>query len=81
MEDKTTNIGFPFPLRCVTCNEVIAGKWEAYIARVKEYRKTMNQGNEIQKLTTTTVKTAEGKALDDLEITSMCCRRHFLTYV
>jgi DNA-directed RNA polymerase subunit N (RpoN/RPB10) len=32
-------------------------------------------------LTSTTVKTAEGKALDDVGITRMCCRRMMLTHV
>jgi DNA-directed RNA polymerase subunit N (RpoN/RPB10) len=32
-------------------------------------------------LTATTVKTAEGKALDDLKIKRPCCRRHFLSHV
>jgi DNA-directed RNA polymerase subunit N (RpoN/RPB10) len=32
-------------------------------------------------LTATTEKTAEGKALDDLNVKRQCCRRHFLTHV
>jgi DNA-directed RNA polymerase I, II, and III subunit RPABC5 len=69
------------PIRCVTCNTVIAGKYELYLAKVDEYRKEMGQSNEIQYLTATTVKTAEGKALDDLGVKRMCCRRHILTQV
>jgi DNA-directed RNA polymerase subunit N len=69
------------PIRCVTCNTVIAGKYEPYLAKVAEYRKEMGQPNEIQYLTATTVKTAEGKALDDLGVKRMCCRRHILTQV
>ena len=69
------------PIRCVTCNTVIAGKWEPYLAKVKEYRKDMGQGEEMQYLTATTVKTAEGKALDDLGVKRMCCRRHILSHV
>jgi len=69
------------PIRCVTCNTVIAGKYEPYLAKVKEYRAEMGQPDEIQYLTSTTVKTAEGKALDDLGVKRMCCRRHILTQV
>lgn len=69
-----------FPIRCVTCNNVIAGKWLAYLDKVKEFRKGTGK-TEMEYLTTTTVKTAEGKALDHLGVTRPCCRRHFLTHV
>jgi len=69
-----------FPIRCVSCNAVIAGKYEAYIDKVKEYRKKTGQ-TEMEYLTGTTVKTAEGKSLDDLGVKRMCCRRHFLSHV
>ena len=69
-----------FPIRCVSCNAVIAGKYEAYLAKVEEYRNFSKQ-TEMEYLTSTTVKTAEGKALDDLNVERMCCRRHFLSHV
>jgi DNA-directed RNA polymerase I, II, and III subunit RPABC5 len=70
------------PIRCVTCNTVIAGKYEAYVDLVKEYRAVVGQkDSEMQYLTATTVKAPEGKALDDLGIKKMCCRRHMLTHV
>ena len=69
-----------FPIRCVSCNAVIAGKYEAYLAKVEEYRNFSKQ-TEMEYLTSTTVKTAEGKALDDLIVKRMCCRRHFLSHV
>lgn len=69
------------PIRCVTCNTVLAGKYEAYLLKTEEYRKAMGQSADIQYLTATTVKTAEGKALDDLGLKRMCCRRHMLTHV
>ena len=69
------------PIRCVSCNGVIAGKWEPYQKLVEKYRKEMNQGNEMVYLTATTTKTAEGKALDDVGLKKMCCRRHFLSHV
>jgi DNA-directed RNA polymerase I, II, and III subunit RPABC5 len=69
-----------FPIRCVSCNAVIAGKYEAFLAKVKEYRGYSGQ-KDMEYLSATTVKTAEGKALDDLKVMRMCCRRHFLSHV
>jgi DNA-directed RNA polymerase I, II, and III subunit RPABC5 len=69
-----------FPIRCVSCNRVIGSKYLAYLDKVKENRRESGK-NEMEYLTSTTVKTAEGKALDDLKIARPCCRRHFLTHV
>lgn len=69
-----------FPIRCVSCNSVIAGKWLAYVEKVKEHRRGTGK-TELEYLTSMTTKTAEGKAMDDLGITKQCCRRHFLTHV
>ena len=54
-----------------------------YLKKVKEYRKKegKSETGEMEYLTSTTVKTAEGKALDDIGITRMCCRRMMLTHV
>jgi DNA-directed RNA polymerase I, II, and III subunit RPABC5 len=72
-----------FPIRCVSCNNVIAGKYLAYLDKVKEHRKGegKSENADMEYLTATTTKTAEGKALDDLDIKKMCCRRHFLSHV
>jgi len=69
-----------FPIRCVSCNAVIAGKYQAYLEKVEEYR-TYTKQTEMEYLSATTGKTAEGKALDDLNVKRMCCRRHFLSHV
>lgn len=72
-----------FPIRCVSCNNVIAGKWIPYLEKVKEHRKNEGKSDtaEMDYLTATTTKSAEGKALDDLGVKKICCRRHFLTHV
>jgi DNA-directed RNA polymerase subunit N (RpoN/RPB10) len=72
-----------FPIRCVSCNNVIAGKYLAYLDKVKEIRKAEGkpENADMEYLTATTTKTAEGKALDELDIKKMCCRRHFLSHV
>jgi len=66
------------PIRCYTCNKIIAGKWTAYVEKVKE-----NGGdpNELEYLTNTTTKTAAGKALDSVGLVRPCCRAVFLGHV
>ncbi len=68
------------PMRCVSCNNVLAGKWLPYIEKVKEFRKE-DGTSELQYLTQDTKKSAEGRALDSIRLTKMCCRRHMLTHV
>jgi DNA-directed RNA polymerase I, II, and III subunit RPABC5 len=70
------------PMRCVSCNNVLAGKWIPYTKKVEEYRKEDGRtSSELIYLTQETKKTAEGRALDELGITKQCCRRHVLTHV
>lgn len=71
------------PIRCVSCNNVLAGKWGTYIKKVAENKKKDGRpaGDEMVYLTQTTVKTAEGRALDEIGVVRMCCRRHILTHV
>jgi DNA-directed RNA polymerase I, II, and III subunit RPABC5 len=68
------------PIRCVSCNNIIAGKYLAYVDLVDKNRKKEGK-TEMEYLTSTTTKTAEGKALDELGMNRPCCRRHFLTHV
>lgn len=69
------------PIRCFSCNNVLAGKWLSYLERVKENRKKEGLPAEMQYLTTTTIRSPEGKALDELGLNRMCCRTHMLTHV
>lgn len=68
------------PIRCFTCNNVIAGKWLTYLEYVKKYRKETG-ATDMEYLKETTTRTAEGKALDELQLDKPCCRRHFLAHV
>jgi len=68
------------PIRCVSCNNIIAGKYMAYVELVEKNRKKEGK-TQMEYLTATTTKTAEGKALDELGLNRPCCRRHFLTHV
>jgi DNA-directed RNA polymerase I, II, and III subunit RPABC5 len=72
------------PVRCFSCgNPWISSRWLMYLEKVKEYRKKegKSETSEMEYLTPMTVKTAEGKALDDVGITKMCCRRMMLSHV
>ena len=72
------------PVRCFTCNNPwISSRWLMYLEKVKEYRKEegKSENAEMEYLTISTTKTAEGKALDDIGIKRMCCRRMMLTHV
>jgi DNA-directed RNA polymerase subunit N (RpoN/RPB10) len=71
------------PIRCVSCNNVLAGKWLPYLKLVEENKKKDGRPltDEMVYLTQTTQRTAEGRALDELGINRTCCRRHMLTHV
>jgi DNA-directed RNA polymerase subunit N (RpoN/RPB10) len=71
------------PIRCVSCNNVLAGKWLTYLKKVEELKKKDGRpaNDEMQYLTQTTTKTAEGRALDEWGLVRVCCRRHMLTHV
>jgi len=76
------------PIKCFTCGMVIADKYRFYVEEVRK-RKLAKRGNDtsidIDKVVYLTKefneKTPEGEVLDELNITKMCCRRHFLTHV
>jgi DNA-directed RNA polymerase subunit N (RpoN/RPB10) len=71
------------PIKCFTCGNVLADKY-AYFKKEVAAEKTKN-GEDINKVIYLTEdnirKTIEGKVMDDLGLTKMCCRRHFLTHV
>ena len=72
------------PIACFSCNNPwIASRWKMYLEKVKEHRRKEGKDEkaEMDYLTATTTKSAEGKALDDTGITRMCCRRMMLTHV
>lgn len=64
------------PVRCFTCGKVLADKWEAYVKRCKE----ADEKN-ADKDVAPNEKTARGRILDELGITSGCCRTIMLTHV
>ncbi|MDA9072284.1 RpoN/RPB10 RNA polymerase subunit family protein [bacterium] len=76
------------PVKCFTCGMVIADKYRYYLAEVRKKKLAKNRNGEsvdIDKVVYFTKefrdKTPEGEVLDELNLTKMCCRRHFLTHV
>jgi DNA-directed RNA polymerase I, II, and III subunit RPABC5 len=71
------------PIKCFTCGNVLADKYRYYQEKVREVKLQSNKNLEkVDYLTKeTTEKTPEGLVLDELKLTKMCCRRHFLTHV
>ena len=74
------------PVRCFTCGSVISDKWVKYLQLVDKHRCETKQCDiellDIDALTSDeSTETAEFKALKDLEIKRVCCRRHFLCNV
>jgi DNA-directed RNA polymerase subunit N (RpoN/RPB10) len=69
------------PVKCFTCGKVIGDKYNYYLKEISK-RKGYIKEEEIQYLDETSIdKTVEGIILDELKLTDMCCRRHFLTHV
>jgi DNA-directed RNA polymerase subunit N (RpoN/RPB10) len=76
------------PIKCFTCGTVLADKYRYYLEQVRK-KKLAKRGNgdsiDIDKVLYLTQefaeKTPEGEVLDELNMTKMCCRRHFLTHV
>lgn len=73
------------PIRCFTCNKVIAHLWEEYLdqlqmAYLKEDIKN-KKSNKFVNLKELENKTLEGKILDNLGLNKYCCRRMLLSNV
>ena len=64
------------PIKCFTCGDILADKYLYYI---KEINKTSKKETYAEKDNFN--KTIEGVTLDNLELYSICCRRHLLTHV
>ena len=66
------------PIRCFTCNKLIADKWNIYHKQLQEeFNKQTN--NYQDKLDDLTIKTIENELLDKLNITRYCCRRMMIS--
>ena len=73
------------PIRCFTCNNLIAHKYQYYLQKKKEIDANSESSEKI--IDTNLIesgnvqKTEYGLLLDELELHRYCCRRMFLTHV
>lgn len=70
------------PVRCMTCGQVLADKYEYYLREKKLLQADSNVKRMIylDDLKTDTAG-ATGAILDKLGLTKICCRRHMLGHV
>lgn len=66
------------PIRCWTCGKVLADKYYTYKDLIVKHK-----GNSEETIidVNNVVKTAEGKALDELKLKRYCCRNVMLSHV
>jgi DNA-directed RNA polymerase I, II, and III subunit RPABC5 len=71
------------PIKCYTCGNVLADKYEYYLKEVRAEKLREKQDvNAVIYLTKDFAeKTVEGRVMDQLQLNNICCRRHFLTHV
>lgn len=74
------------PIRCFTCNNIIADKWDAFVIMTNlEKNKTTKENDnnlDVQYIDFKKAeKSIEGKVLDDLGLHKYCCRRMMLSNV
>jgi len=71
------------PVKCFTCGKVLADKYRYYMSEVR--RMKLEKGLELDKVIymtkTNNDKAVEGIVMDNIKLTSPCCRRHMLTHV
>jgi DNA-directed RNA polymerase subunit N (RpoN/RPB10) len=70
------------PIKCFTCNKVIADKYRYFQDKVRERK--IAAGKDVSKIIyltqTNAHKTIEGDVMDELHI-NWCCRRYFMCHV
>lgn len=71
------------PIKCYTCGNVLADKYQYYLREVRgEKLREKQDVNAVIYLTKDFAeKTVEGRVMDRLQLNNICCRRHFLTHV
>ena len=71
------------PVKCFTCGKVLGDKYRYYLSEVRRIK--LEKGLDLKKVVymtkKNTDKTAEGVVMDNLKLTSPCCRRHMMTHV
>ena len=68
------------PVRCYTCNKILADKWLFYKTELAKI-KTSNEDTIINVSASSNKETPEGKILNKLELHRYCCRTMMLSHV
>jgi DNA-directed RNA polymerases I, II, and III subunit RPABC5 len=66
------------PVLCFTCGSVMSSKWNKYNELVKKYKGDDDVDSFVSLSLSNVKPTAEGRALDELKIKRLCCRRTIL---
>lgn len=72
------------PVRCYSCGNVISSKYDYYIKRVAELKKKENlplEDTVLNVMTPNLEKTIEGRVMDEVGLTHICCRKIFLGHI
>ena len=70
------------PIRCFTCNKVLAHLWDEYINRIQmAYLENDTKKDRFVDIETLEKKTIEGRIMDELKLKRYCCRRMMLSHV
>lgn len=70
------------PIRCMTCNKVIANKYQLYLRLVEKELKEQNEDtNIIDNIDNFDIDTPQKRIFKKLNITRYCCKRHFISQV
>jgi DNA-directed RNA polymerase I, II, and III subunit RPABC5 len=73
------------PIRCFTCNKVIAHLWDEYLNKIQmayiEEDIKNNKKKRFIDIEELENKTIEGKILDEMNLHRYCCRRMMLSHV
>jgi DNA-directed RNA polymerase subunit N (RpoN/RPB10) len=71
------------PIKCFTCGNVLANKYQYYLREVRKIKMELGEDPDsfVYLTKERAEKTPEGSVMDELKLTKICCRRHFLTHV
>ena len=73
------------PIRCFTCNNIIAHLWEQYLNEIQkskiEEASTNPRKTRFVNADQLENKTIEGQIMDKMKLKRYCCRRMFLSCV
>ena len=69
------------PVRCFTCNMVIASKYRRYLEIINSGGESSDEDSGVTLSDEGKPETLTQKAFRDLEINRYCCKRHLLTHI